>query len=92
LALGWFLCRQCHLKSFFNPHYLVHFIIAGVSILHLAALHQYGYNNPLGINLVGWVAFAILFLFFIFYAPNVLGHPNNYIPANPMSTLAHIVP
>jgi ubiquinol-cytochrome c reductase cytochrome b subunit len=108
LALGWFLCRQCHLKSFFNPHDLLPFIIAGISILHLAALHQYGYNNPLGINssmdkiafypyfyvkdLVGWVAFAIFFFFFVFYAPNVLGHPNNYIPTNPMSTLAHIVP
>lgn len=27
-----------------------------------------------------------------FYAPNVLGHPDNYIPANPMSTPPHIVP
>ncbi|KAJ1686755.1 hypothetical protein LUZ63_018145 [Rhynchospora breviuscula] len=37
-------------------------------------------------DLVGWVAFAIFFSIFIFYAPNVLGHPDNYIPANPMST------
>ncbi|KAH9540971.1 hypothetical protein CY35_14G034200, partial [Sphagnum magellanicum] len=42
--------------------------------------------------LVGWVAFAIFFSIFVFYAPNVLGHLDNYIPANPMSTLAHIVP
>ncbi|MET0365276.1 MAG: cytochrome b, partial [Sphingobium sp.] len=28
----------------------------------------------------------------VFYAPNMLGHPDNYIPANPMSTPAHIVP
>jgi ubiquinol-cytochrome c reductase cytochrome b subunit len=83
-------------------------LIAGVTILHLAALHQYGSNNPLGINssvdkisfypyfyvkdLVGWVAFAICFGILVFYAPNLLGHPDNYIPANPMSTPAHIVP
>jgi ubiquinol-cytochrome c reductase cytochrome b subunit len=32
------------------------------------------------------------FSIWIFYAPNVLGHPDNYIPANPMSTPPHIVP
>ncbi|KAF1002736.1 hypothetical protein AG4045_014394 [Apium graveolens] len=40
----------------------------------------------------GWVAFAIFSSIFIFYAPNVLGHPDNYIPANPMPTPPHIVP
>ncbi|KAI3857278.1 hypothetical protein MKW92_024017 [Papaver armeniacum] len=38
------------------------------------------------------VSFAIFFSVWIFYAPNVLGHPDNYIPANPMSTPAHILP
>ncbi|KAH9538101.1 hypothetical protein CY35_16G087900 [Sphagnum magellanicum] len=42
-------------------------------------------------DLVGWVAFAIFFSIFLFYAPNVLGHPDNYIPANPMSAPTHIV-
>ncbi|NYF33993.1 cytochrome b N-terminal domain-containing protein [Sphingopyxis sp. JAI108] len=32
--------------------------------------------------------FAALVLFF----PNALGHPDNYVPANPLSTPAHIVP
>ena len=36
--------------------------------------------------------FALFFSWFIFFAPNTLGHPDNYIPANPMSTPAHIVP
>ena len=74
----------------------------------MAALHQYGSNNPLGClatvdkvsfypyfffkDLVGWVVFALFFSWFIFFAPNTLGHPDNYIPANPMSTPAHIVP
>lgn len=105
---GGFSVDNATLNRFFSLHYLLPFIIAAAAIIHLAALHQYGSNNPLGINssvdkiasypymyvkdLVCWVAFAIFFSIFIFYAPNVLGHPDNYIPANPMSTPAHIVP
>nr|YP_009710070.1 apocytochrome b [Coleochaete scutata]QFU80175.1 apocytochrome b [Coleochaete scutata] len=105
---GGFSVDNATLNRFFSLHYLLPFVIAGASLLHLAALHQYGSNNPLGINssvdkisfypyfyvkdLVGWVTFAIFFSIFVFYAPNVLGHPDNYIPANPMSTPAHIVP
>lgn len=33
-----------------------------------------------------------VFAFFIFFSPNLLGHPDNYIEANPLSTPAHIVP
>jgi ubiquinol-cytochrome c reductase cytochrome b subunit len=42
----------------------------------------------------GWAVGAFLFLFcvLLFFFPNALGHPDNYIPANPMSTPAHIVP
>ena len=36
--------------------------------------------------------FIILFAYFIFFAPNVLGHADNYIQANPLVTPAHIVP
>ncbi len=38
------------------------------------------------------VIFLILFAVFVFYAPNVLGHADNYIEANPLVTPAHIVP
>lgn len=40
----------------------------------------------------GLVVFLIIYMFFVFFAPNVLGHPDNYIPANPMQTPPHIVP
>ncbi|MDP3676802.1 MAG: cytochrome b N-terminal domain-containing protein [Novosphingobium sp.] len=40
----------------------------------------------------GLGVFLILFAFMVFFAPNWLGHPDNYIPANPLSTPAHIVP
>ena len=105
---GGFSVDNATLNRFFSLHYLLPFIIAGASIAHIAALHQYGSNNPLGIHsavdkirfypyfyvkdMVGWVAFSIFFGIFLYFAPNYLGHPDNYIPANPMSTPAHIVP
>ena len=39
-----------------------------------------------------WRCFLIVFAWFVFFAPNYLGHPDNYIPANPLVTPAHIVP
>ena len=108
LIWGGFSVDNATLNRFFSLHYLLPFIIAGASVVHLAALHQYGSNNPLGTNsavdkvglypyfyvkdLVAWVAFALFFSLFVYFYPNLLGHPDNYIPANPMSTPAHIVP
>jgi len=105
---GGFSVDNATLNRFFSLHYLLPFIIAGASIIHIAALHQYGSNNPLGIDshvdkmafhpycvlkdVVAWVTFGIFFAVFVYFAPNFLGHPDNYIPANPMSTPAHIVP
>jgi ubiquinol-cytochrome c reductase cytochrome b/c1 subunit len=43
-------------------------------------------------DLFGLTLFLIFFSVIVFYDPNYLGHPDNYIPANPMSTPAHIVP
>lgn len=41
---------------------------------------------------VGLGVFLLIFALLIFFSPNLLGHPDNYIPANPLSTPAHIVP
>jgi len=41
---------------------------------------------------VGIVVYLIVFAALVFFVPNYLGHPDNYIPANPLSTPAHIVP
>ena len=43
-------------------------------------------------DMFGTGVFLIIFAMFVFFAPNYLGHPDNYIPANPLSTPAHIVP
>lgn len=105
---GGFSVDNATLNRFFSLHYLLPFVIAAASLVHLAALHQEGSGNPLGIDasgdkipmypyfivkdLLGIVIFIILFSFFVYFSPNLLGHPDNYIEANPMVTPAHIVP
>merc|ERR1712127_242742 len=105
---GGFSVDNATLNRFFSLHYLLPFAIAGVSLVHLVLLHENGSNNPLGIDskmgkvsfypyfyvkdLFGLFVFGILFSIFVFFAPNALGHPDNYIPANSLVTPAHIVP
>ena len=43
-------------------------------------------------DLFALLVFLIIFAGFVFFSPNVLGHPDNYIPADPLVTPAHIVP
>ena len=43
-------------------------------------------------DLVGLGVFLIVLAAFVFYEPNYLGHPDNYIPADPLQTPPHIVP
>ena len=43
-------------------------------------------------DLFGLGVFALFYLGFVFFAPNFFGEPDNYIPANPLSTPPHIVP
>jgi ubiquinol-cytochrome c reductase cytochrome b subunit len=108
--LGGFAPDQAALNRFFSLHYLLPFVILGVIILHVWALHIPGSGNPTGVPVktkedtvpfhpyytakdgVGLGVFLIFFVILTFFAPNLLGHPDNYIPANPMSTPAHIVP
>ncbi len=99
------------LTRFYALHYLLPFLIFGLVILHIWALHVPGNNNPIGIelkkpskdtvpfhpyivikDLFALLLFLIVFAFFVFYAPNILGHADNYIEANPMVTPTHIVP
>lgn len=105
---GGFSVSNATLNRFYSLHYLMPFLIAGLVILHLALLHKDGSNNPLGVNtnvdtvpfypyyyvkdLFAFSMFVFVFAFFVFFYPNVLGHSDNYIPANPMVTPAHIVP
>ena len=108
---GGFSVDNPTLNRFFSLHYLLPFMIAGVVVLHIWALHVVGQNNPDGVEVkdvdrdtlrftpyatikdsFATVCFLILYAWFIFYTPNFLGHADNYIEANPLSTPAHIVP
>ena len=110
LLLGGFAPDNAALNRFFSLHYLLPFVIAGVIVLHIWALHIPGSNNPTGVDVKGpqdtipfhpyYTAkdgfgvgvFLLVFAILLFFAPNYLGHADNYIPANPLSTPAHIVP
>jgi ubiquinol-cytochrome c reductase cytochrome b subunit len=99
------------LNRFFSLHYLIPFLILGLVVLHIWALHVPGNNNPVGIDIkkpskdtvpfhpyitikdgFALLLFMIIFSGFVFFVPNILGHSDNYIQANPMVTPAHIVP
>ena len=108
--LGGFSPDNATLNRFFSLHYLLPFIILGVVILHVWALHIPGSNNPTGIDVkseadtvpfhpyytskdfFGLGVYLTLFAIVVFFLPNMLGEADNYIPANPLSTPAHIVP
>ena len=107
---GGFTVDNPTLNRFFALHYLLPFVLVGIVVIHIWALHRFGSNNPLGIDAkgpqdkipfhpyytikdlygMGW--FFIFFAAFVFFMPNSLGEPDNYIKANPLSTPAHIVP
>ncbi len=104
------------LNRFFSLHYLLPFILAGLTMVHIWAFHTTGNNNPTGVEvrrtskseadkdtLPFWPyfvikdLFALMVILVIFFAivgfmPNYLGHPDNYLEANPLSTPTHIVP
>ncbi|RFB01491.1 cytochrome b [Parvularcula marina] len=110
LLLGGFTVDSPTLNRFFALHYLLPFVIAGLVILHIWALHIPGNSNPTGVEAqskkdtvpfhpyytvkdgFAIILFLILFAAFVYFNPNALGHPDNYIPADPLVTPAHIVP
>src|SRR5579884_953321 len=110
LLWGGFTVSNPTLNRFFALHYLLPFVLIGVVMLHLLALHTHGSNNPLGIDrrgpqdsipfhpyytvkdMFGLAVFLIIFAVFVFYLPNALGDPLNYLPANPLQTPSEIVP
>lgn len=105
---GGFSVDNPTLNKLFSIHYLLPFVIAGLVIVHIILLHENGSNNPLGVaykvdeipftpystfkDLYTFILFFMFFGVFVFYMPNALGDPDNYIPANPLVTPAHIVP
>nr|YP_008378764.1 cytochrome b [Garra orientalis]AFW97371.1 cytochrome b [Garra orientalis] len=105
---GGFSVDNATLTRFFAFHFLLPFIIAAATILHLLFLHETGSNNPIGLNsdadkisfhpyftykdLLGFVILLMALTLLALFSPNLLGDPENFTPANPLVTPPHIKP
>nr|YP_010546426.1 cytochrome b [Nerita histrio]QWS05786.1 cytochrome b [Nerita chamaeleon]UYI29942.1 cytochrome b [Nerita histrio] len=105
---GGFAVDNATLTRFFTLHFILPFAIAAFTVIHLLFLHETGSNNPLGINsdsdkipfhsyytfkdLVGFVVLLFLLTLLVLFSPQLLGDPENFIPANPLVTPVHIQP
>nr|YP_009515423.1 cytochrome b [Ixos mcclellandii]APZ75424.1 cytochrome b [Ixos mcclellandii] len=107
-AWGGFSVDNPTLTRFFAIHFLLPFVIAGLTVVHLTLLHETGSNNPLGIpsdcdkipfhpyystkDILGFALMFIPLATLAMFAPNLLGDPENFTPANPLATPPHIKP
>nr|NP_443553.1 cytochrome b [Exocoetus volitans]WNH19526.1 cytochrome b [Exocoetus monocirrhus]BAB70221.1 cytochrome b [Exocoetus volitans] len=105
---GGFSVDNATLTRFFTFHFLLPFVIAAMSMIHLIFLHESGSNNPTGINsdadkisfhpyfsykdILGFAALLIALTSLALFSPNLLGDPDNFTPANPLVTPPHIKP
>nr|QCT05395.1 cytochrome b [Eliurus majori] len=105
---GGFSVDKATLTRFFAFHFILPFIIVALVMVHLLFLHETGSNNPSGLNsdadkipfhpyytIKDILGVLLLFLFLIslvLFAPDLLGDPDNYTPANPLNTPPHIKP
>nr|YP_009439699.1 cytochrome b [Charybdis natator]ATG83219.1 cytochrome b [Charybdis natator] len=105
---GGFSVDNATLTRFFTFHFVLPFIIAAMTIIHIFFLHQSGANNPLGVSsqldkvpfhpyftfkdIVGFIVMFTLLLTLSLLNPYLLGDPDNFISANPLVTPAHIQP
>nr|BAI63491.1 cytochrome b [Cynops ensicauda] len=105
---GGFSVDKATLTRFFAFHFLLPFLIAGVSMIHLLFLHETGSNNPTGIpssqdkisfhpyfsykDLLGFLLALLILLLISLIVPNLLVDPENFIPANPLMAPPHIKP
>lgn len=105
---GGFSVDNATLTRFFTLHFLLPFLVSGLSILHIFFLHQTGSNNPLGItshadilpfhryfrikDLVGFLVLLNTLFFLVLFFPQLLSEADNFIPANPLITPSHILP
>nr|ACI41980.1 cytochrome b [Eptesicus serotinus] len=105
---GGFSVDKATLTRFFAFHFLLPFIISAMVMVHLLFLHETGSNNPTGIpsnadmipfhpyytikDILGLFMMITALLALVLFAPDMLGDPDNYMPANPLSTPPHIKP
>nr|ACI41965.1 cytochrome b [Scotophilus dinganii] len=105
---GGFSVDKATLTRFFAFHFLLPFIITALVMIHLLFLHETGSNNPTGIpsdmdmipfhpyhtikDTLGLLIMIMILLALVLFTPDLLGDPDNYMPANPLNTPPHIKP
>nr|ANY64149.1 cytochrome b [Pteronotus gymnonotus] len=105
---GGFSVDKATLTRFFAFHFLLPFIIAALVMVHLLFLHETGSSNPTGIpsdpdmvpfhpyhtikDILGILMMLTALSMLVLFSPDLLGDPDNYIPANPLNTPPHIKP
>lgn len=105
---GGFAIDNATLNRFFALHFLLPFVTLGVTLLHLLFLHQSGSSNPLGLSstsikipfhhyysikdVYGFIILILTLSCVVFFSPNLLREPENFLPANPLVTPIHIKP
>nr|QUL58887.1 cytochrome b [Hydrotaea unicidentata] len=105
---GGFAVDNATLTRFFTFHFILPFIVLAATMIHLLFLHQTGSNNPIGLNsnidkipfhpyftykdIVGFIIMTMILILLVLISPNLLGDPDNFIPANPLVTPIHIQP
>nr|QCT05598.1 cytochrome b [Nesomys rufus]QCT05601.1 cytochrome b [Nesomys rufus]QCT05602.1 cytochrome b [Nesomys rufus] len=105
---GGFSVDKATLTRFFAFHFILPFIIAALAMVHLLFLHETGSNNPSGLNsdadkipfhpyytlkdLLGVLLLMLMLVSLVLFSPDLLGDPDNYMPANPLNTPPHIKP
>nr|ACL14773.1 cytochrome b [Alfaro cultratus]AIE42845.1 cytochrome b [Alfaro cultratus] len=105
---GGFSVDNATLTRFFTFHFLLPFVVAAATLVHLIFLHETGSNNPTGLNsnadkisfhpyfsykdLLGSAFLLIALTAIALFSPNLLGDPDNFTPANPLVTPPHIKP
>nr|UPI55310.1 cytochrome b [Neuroctenus sp.]WIL06194.1 cytochrome b [Neuroctenus hainanensis] len=105
---GGFSVDNATLTRFFTLHFLLPFVIAALTMVHLLFLHQTGSSNPTGMNsnidkipfhpyfsikdVMGAIIAMTMFIMLVLWEPRMLGDPENFIPANPLVTPVHIQP
>nr|AHY87836.1 cytochrome b [Batrachostomus moniliger] len=105
---GGFSIDNPTLTRFFTLHFLLPFVIASLTMVHLTLLHESGSNNPLGISsncdkipfhpyfslkdTLGFMLMLLSLTTLALFSPNLLGDPENFNPANPLITPPHIKP
>nr|YP_008080770.1 cytochrome b [Coendou insidiosus]AFQ55802.1 cytochrome b [Coendou insidiosus] len=105
---GGYSVDKATLTRFFTFHFIMPFVITALIMIHLLFLHETGSNNPSGLNsdsdkipfhpyysikdILGLILMLLTLLILTLFSPDLLGDPDNYIPANPLNTPPHIKP